>query len=179
MRKFPLPSVVGILAATLFSIGTASAGSRTSVELAGRDDSISKLGQPGVSVRVAAELAGAAKSVTEELERELARQVHTRKLAAGESGDYELSVSLAEPQAEGAGETIRFEAGLNSSRGERLWHVTGRTDLDGVPLDAAVFAGISRNVISALIHDGWLQARYDPDNPPPQAPKARIEGGEK
>ena len=179
MRKFPLLAVIGVLTAMLCSIGTASAGARTSVELAGRDDAIPKLGQPGVSVRVAAEAAGASKSVTEELERELARQVHTRKLASGEPGDYELAVSLAAPKPEGAGDTIRFEAALNSARGERLWHIDGRTDLDGAPIDATVFAGISRNVISALIHDGWLQARYDPENPPPQAPKARIEGGAK
>ena len=33
------------------------------------------------------------------------------------------------------------------------------------------FAGIGRNVVSALIHDGWVQPRYDSDNPPPQPPR--------
>jgi hypothetical protein len=179
MRKFRLPSVLGLLVSALCSVGTASAGARTSVDLAGRDDSIPKLGRPGVSVRVAADAAGAAKSVTEELERELAKQVHTRTLVSGDAGDYELAVSLAEPHTEGTGETIRFEAVLSSARGERLWHVGGRTDVDGVPQDGEIFAGISRNVIAALVHDGWLQARYDPENPPPQAPTARIDGGAK
>ena len=30
-------------------------------------------------------------------------------------------------------------------------------------------------LISALIHDGWIQPRYDPDNPPPPPPVIRTE----
>jgi hypothetical protein len=163
------------LAATIVSAGVVSAGTRTYVSLAGRDDTIPKLGIPGIAVRVDASSALDAAVLKGELARELARQVLTRHLAKDEAGDYDLEVTLRVPSVDGAEVTVPFEAVLRSAQGERLWRVEGRADVEGAPLDDAVVAGIGRNVISALIHDGWVQQRYDPDDPPPPPPVLRHE----
>jgi hypothetical protein len=167
--------VLATLAAAIVSAGVVSAGTRTYVSLAGRDDSIPKLGIPGISVRVEADSALDAAVLRGELARQLAQQVHTRRLAKDESGDYDLEVSLRVPSVDGPEVTVPFEAVLRSAQGERLWRIEGRADVVGDPLDDAVVAGIGRNVISALIHDGWVQQRYDPDNPPPPPPVLRHE----
>ena len=164
-----------LVLATLGMTAVAYAGTQTYVSLAGRDDAVPKLGRPGIALRVDAPKASDAAFLASELSRELAQQVHTRRLSPGEAGDYDLAVTLAVPRIDGAAATIPFEAVLTSSQGERLWRIEGRSDVDGDPLDASVFAGIGRNVVSALIHDGWVQPRYDPDNPPPQPPRIRSE----
>jgi hypothetical protein len=64
---------------------------------------------------------------------------------------------------------------LVSAEGRRLWRIEGRAEVTGAPVDASLFAGIARNVISALIHDGWVQPRYDPDDPPPPPPVLRTD----
>ena len=110
-----------------------------------------------------------------ELARELAQQVHTRRLEVDEPGDYDLEITLQAPRIENAVTMVPFEVQLKSAGGLRLWRVEGRSDIEGAPLDASVFAGIGRNVVSALIHDGWVQPRYDPDNPPPEPPRVRNE----
>jgi len=156
------------------SAGAASAGALTYVSLAGRDDSLPKLGRPGIAVHVAAEEAGDpahATVVGKEVKRELGRLVHTRPLATDEPGDYALEIKLIAPKIEGSGTSFPFEAILADATGERLWRIEGRSDVVDAPLDASIYLGIGRNVVSALIHDGWLQPRYDPDDPPPQAPR--------
>ena len=173
MRRIRLDGVLGLLTAIIVLSSAPQAGTRTYVALAGRDDQLPKLGRPGVAVSVSAGNAADAEVVGGELARELAAQVHTRHLARGEQGDYDLTITLEEPRLEGPSATVPFEAVLASAQGERLWRIEGRADVEGVPLDASVYAGIGRNVISALIHDGWLQARYDPDDPPPQPPHLR------
>jgi len=164
-----------LVLATLGMTAAAYAGTQTYVSLAGRDDAIPKLGRPAIALSVAVPNADDAAFLTTELARELAQQVHTRRLAPGETGDYDLVVTVAPASIEGPMATVPFEAVLKSARGERLWRIEGRTDVEGAPLDASVFAGIGRNVVSALIHDGWVQPRYDPDNPPPQPPRIRSE----
>jgi len=170
MRRIRLDGVGGLIVSLIILSSAPQAGTRTYVALAGRDDQLPKLGRPGVAVRVDAGNAGDAEVVGGELARELAAQVHTRRLDRDEQGDYDLTIMVADPRVEGSSATVPFEAMLASARGERLWRVEGRSDVEGVPLDASVYVGIGRNVISALIHDGWLQARYDPDDPPPQPP---------
>jgi hypothetical protein len=175
-------SAVAVAVAVALAVATpadAETGTRIQVSLAGRDDGIPKLGLPGIAVRVDAPDPAAAASVVAELERELAEQVITRPLATDEPGDYELDVKLGDVRAESAVRTVRFEAILVSTRGERLWRVEGRTETEGAPLDAAVFAGISRNVVSALAPAGGPQPRLDPDNPPPQPPRVRIAGDDR
>jgi hypothetical protein len=165
----------GSVVALIALAGAAQAGTRTYVALAGRDDSIHKLGRPGIRLRVDARSASDAAFLTRELERELSQQVHTRELAPDEPGDYDLEVTVEPPLVDGVTTMVRFEALLASARGERLWKIEGRSDVEGTLLDASVFAGIGRNVVSALIHDGWVEPRYDPDNPPPQAPRIRSD----
>jgi hypothetical protein len=164
---------LGTIGAALVLAGTVSAGTRTYVSLAGRDDTIPKLGMPGIAVRVEASSALDAAVLRVELARELARQVHTRRLAIDEAGDYDLEVKMEVPSVDGPEVIVPFEAELKSAQGERLWRIEGRADVVGDPLDDAVVVGIGRNVISALIHDGWVQARYDPDDPPPPPPVLR------
>jgi hypothetical protein len=161
--------------ATLGMTAVAYAGTQTYVSLAGRDDAIPKLGRPAIALSVAVPNANDAAYLTTELSRELAQQVHTRRLAPGEAGDYDLIVTVAPARVDGPVVTVPFEAVLKSGQGGRLWRIEGRADVDGAPLEASVFVGIGRNVVSALIHEGWVQPRYDPDNPPPQPPRIRSE----
>jgi len=175
MRRLRLLGTLGMIAGAIALTGAAQAGTQTYVSLAGRDDAIPKLGRPGIAVRVEAPNANDAAFLKSDLTRDLARQVHTRRLAPNEAGDYDLEVTLGAPRVDGEVATVPFEAVLKSSQGERLWRIEGRSDVEAAPLDASVFAGIGRNVVSALIHDGWVQPRYDPDNPPPQPPRIRSE----
>lgn len=175
MRRSLVLDTLCMLAAAIVGAATAQAGAQTYVSLAGRDDAHPKLGRPGIVVSVDAANATDAAFLTSELSRELAQQVHTRRLAPDETGDYDLRVTVAAARVDGQVVAVPFEAVLESRRGERLWRIEGRTDVAGVPVDASVFAGIGRNVVSALIHDGWVQPRYDPDNPPPQPPRIRSE----
>ena len=175
MTRSRLLASSGMIAAVILLTGTAQAGARTYVSLAGRDDSIPKLGMPGISVRVDSRDANDAAFLTGVLARALAQQVHTRRLAPNEAGDYDLEVRLETPRIDGPVVTVPFEAVLKSSRGESLWRVEGRSDVEGAPIDEAILAGIGRNVVSALIHDGWVEQRYDPDNPPPPPPTIRSQ----
>lgn len=175
MRRSLVSHTLGMMAAAIALAATAQAGTQTYVSLAGRDDAIPKLGRPGIALTIDVPNANDAAVLTSELARELAQQVHTRRLAPGEVGDYDLAVTVEATRIDGPVATVPFEAVLKSRQGERLWRIDGRTDVEGAPVDASVFAGIGRNVVSALIHDGWVQPRYDPDNPPPQPPRIRSE----
>ena len=175
MSRFRPIGPWGILGAAIVLSWAAQAGTRTYVTLAGSDDAMSRLGRPGIRVRVEASSASDAAFVRRELARELAHQVHTRELGVDEPGDYDLAITLKTPLIEGPMTIVPFDALLDSARGERLWRITGHSDVDGFSLDASVFAGIGRNVISALIHDSWVQPRYDPDDPPPPSPNVRTE----
>jgi hypothetical protein len=159
------------------SVGAADAATKTYVALAGRDDAIPKLGMPGIAVQVEAAGPDEARLVREELGRELVKQVYTRPLGAGDKGEYALDVMVHAEHADGSVTAVPFEATLTSSLGERLWRIEGRCDVEGDSIDGSVFVGIGRNVVAALIHDGWLSPRQDPDDPPPQAPAARLENG--
>jgi len=175
MAPLRLLATMGIVGAAIALAGSAWAGTRTYVALAGRDDAIPKLGRPGIALRVDASTPSDAASTARELARELASQVHTRRLGPDEAGDYDLEIALEAPRFDGRTAAVAFAAVLKSARGEILWRVEGRADVEGSALDASVFAGIGRNVVSALIHDGWVQPRFDPDDPPPQPPTVRIE----
>jgi hypothetical protein len=161
----------------LGAAGMAAGGTKTYVSLAGQDDAIPKLGLPGIAVRVEAPHPDEAGLVKNELARELARQVHTRPLAVGDAGDYELDVTVGAMRLDGPVTAVPFEAVLRSPSGERLWRIEGRTDVEDAQVDGSVFVGIGRNVVAALVHDGWVSPRQDPDDPPPQAPTVRLENG--
>lgn len=177
MGRFRSALIPALLAVAAMLAADARAGTKTFVSLAGRDDAIPKLGMPGITIHVDAMRPADAGPVTGELAKELAEQVHTRRLATDDPGDYRLEVKVAVPRSEGEATVVPFEAVLVSARGEPLWRIEGKTESDRAPLDTTVFAGIGRNVVSALIHDGWVQPRYDPDNPPPAPPAVRSEIG--
>ncbi|HZN55792.1 MAG TPA: hypothetical protein VFB67_10785 [Candidatus Polarisedimenticolaceae bacterium] len=165
--------VPAIVAAVSLLTPAARAETRVWVDLAGRDDTIPKLGMPGIAVHVQGFAASPRSAVAAEVADELKRVVHTRPLGDGEAGDYDLEILLEAPRPQGPVVTVPFAAELRS-RGERVWRITGRSEVRDEPVDAATFASIGRNVVAALAHDGWVQPRYDPDNPPPAAPAVRI-----
>ena len=70
---------------------------------------------------------------------------------------------------------VPFSAELTGARGERVWRVEGRTEVADEVVGHSAFIGIARNVVAALLHDGWVAQRIDPDDPPPPAPEIRLE----
>ena len=163
----------GAVVAVLLLSGTAQAATRTYVSLVGRDDDVPKLGRPGVAVLVEGVTQLEAIHVANELHRGLGRLVHTRPVASDEAGDYDLKVMLAPSHRDGRVSRVLFAASLTSADGELLWRIEGRAETEGASTEPETFASIGRNVISALVHDGWLQPRYDPDDPPPPPPQIR------
>lgn len=153
----------------------AAAAARTTVTRIVSDPNATRLGMPGVAVTVRGPSPDRAAIVRARLVADLAKLVYTRSLAPGEEGDYDLTVTLA-PRRDGAASvTIPFEAVLTAADGAELWRATGRTEVTDAPVGAPVLASVARNVLSALVRDGWLATRYDPDNPPPATPHLRRE----
>lgn len=172
-RRLARVGLVGAAAALLAV--PAVAATRTTVTRVGSDPTATKLGMPGVAVTVRAPASDEAAIVRARLVADLAKLVYTRSLAPDEGGDYDLTVTLAAPRGGTASTTIPFEAVLVSADGAELWRATGRTEATDTPVGAPVLASIARNVLSALVRDGWLAPRYDPDNPPPATPHVRRE----
>lgn len=163
--------------AMILAVGTAPAATTTYVSLAGRDDALPKLGLPCVAVSVHTPRLEDTRAVGDELMRLLAKQVHTRARVQKEAGDYDLIVWVDANRLDTSSTVVPFEAFLYAADGERLWRIEGHSDVADAPVDASVFTGIARNVVSALVHDGWVAPRLDPDDPPPQAPSVRVENG--
>ena len=161
------------LAAAFGAATWASAGIRNSVTLAGKDDALQKLGVPGVELRIDSSDAAAAAAVRETLGHALLKLVYTRPLADGEAGDYALRVSLEPLRSGHESSTIPFRAELIAADGTALWRIEGHADLDTEADEPGALVSIGRNVLSAMIHDGWLQPRYDVNDPPPAAPSIR------
>lgn len=155
------------------AFASARAGSRTTVALAGVDESARKLGMPAIALEVSGSPAPDARAVATELARGLDKLVYTRALREGEPADYVLRVTLGARLSDGSTITIPFEAALAAASGAPVWKVEGRTEVDGAPVAPADLVAIGRNVLAALVHDGWVQPRYDPDDPPPAAPQIR------
>jgi hypothetical protein len=165
-----------LAAAALVAIGTAHAQTRTYVTFAGKNDVLPKLGLPGITVEVFGPRVEDSAAVLGEIARELATTVHTRPLAKGEAGDYALAVTLQAPVSGVASGTVPFEAVLRSTEGKTIWRVDGRTEIEKAGVEVEALTSIGRNVVSALIHDGWLAPRYDPEDPPPAPPTIRRVG---
>jgi len=164
-----------VLAAALCAATGALAGVRTTVSLAGKDDAIPKLGVPGIAVKVEGPDAAADAAVGGTLGVGLKKLVYTRPLSDTDPGDYALSVTVDERRAGTESVTVPFHAALDAADGRRLWRIEGHADLEGTGEDSEIFASVARNVLSALIHDGWVQPRYDVNDPPPQAPSIRVD----
>ena len=165
-----------LAAAALVAVGTAHAQTRTYVTFAGKNDDLPKLGLPGITVEVFGPRVGESATVRTEIARVLTDTVHTRPIAAGETGDYALAVTIAAPVSGAGPTTVPFEAVLKTADGRTLWRVAGRTEVEQAGVDAEALASIARNVVSALIHDGWVSPRYNPEDPPPAPPTIRRSG---
>ena len=152
---------------------TVGASIRTTVDLAGDVDPSGKLGVPGIVVAVTGPEDSGAEALRSELVRALDSLIHTRPVRAGEPADYALAVRLAPRSAAGHLTTIPFYAALSAGDGHALWRTSGRTEIQDAEVDDAVLVSIARNVVAALMHDGWVQQRYDVDNPPPPPPSVR------
>ena len=165
-----------LAAAVLLALDGVSAQTRTYVSFAGKNDDIPKLGRPGITVEVFGPRVEESAAVRGEIARALEKTVHTRAVPEGEAGDYALAVTLAAPLAPGEACTIPFEASLRS-QGMTIWRVEGRAEVETAAAEGLdPFVSIGRNVVAALVHDGWLSPRYDPDDPPPAAPTIRRGG---
>lgn len=171
LRQALIASILLLCAASI----PAAAQIRTHVNLAGKDDSLPKLGLPGIRVRVDSADIAQAEMLRQGLGRDIFELTHARPLAGEETGDYQLLVHLYAPVRSGTGTVQPFEAELMEPEGTRLWRVDGRTEVEGIPLDDRALTHLGRNIISALVHDGWLQAKDDPNNPPPPPPMVRRE----
>lgn len=171
MRHLPL-----LAAITLLTVSAAHAQTRTFVNFAGKNDELPKLGLPGITVEVFGPRVDESTAVRTEIGKVLTDTIHTRPVAAGEIGDYALAVTLAAPIVGAGPTTVPFEAVLKTRDGQTLWRIDGRTEVEKGGVEPEVMASIARNVVSALIHDGWVQPRYDPDDPPPAPPSIRRSG---
>jgi hypothetical protein len=162
--------------AALLAMTAAHAQTRTYVTFAGKNDDLPKLGLPGITVEVFGPRVEESTAVREEISRELTKTVHTRAVVPGETGDYALAVTLATSLAGLQAGTVPFEAVLRSAEGKTLWRVEGRAEVEKTGVAPEAMTSIGRNVVAALIHDGWVAPRYDPDDPPPPPPTIRRNG---
>ena len=155
------------------SVSAAAGSVRTTVDLQGDPGPAHRLAMPGVAVKVEGLPARDAGVLAAEVEREMRTLAYTRQLASGETGDYDLAVRAGTRVTAGSLITIPFEIVLSAAAGSVLWRTNGRTEIDAAPVDDQALLSIARNVVSALMHDGWIQQRIDPHNLPPPPPPVR------
>lgn len=157
---------MGTVAALAFT--AASAGMTTTVGLRTQDDSLPKLGLPTLRVEVQGVGPVALDTFRGWVADDAARLSFVKSGERDPSPDYTLVVRFLEATP-GAGE-VPFEASLLTHDGRVAWLVDGRTVTDAVPVEPIAWRTIGRNVISALVRDGWLQQKQDPNDPPPAPP---------
>ena len=162
MRGLARLGVVGLLLA-----GTASAQT-TTVALRTQDAALPKLGLPSLRVQVEGTGPVALDTFHAWMTSDVLRLSHVKDGAGDPSPDYTLVVRFLEDAPDSG--SVAFEASLITHDGTTAWVADGRTTADGASRDAATWRTIGRNVFSALCRDGWLQPKYDPDNPPPATP---------
>lgn len=150
------------------AVSTASAGMTTSVALRTQDATLPKLGLPSLRVEIQGVGPVAPDTLRAWMTADVVSLSHAKDGAADPSPDYTLVVRFLDEAVEGG--DVSFEATLRTHEGTAAWIADGRTTPDGPARDAAAWRTIGRNVLSALIRDGWLQARYDPNDPPPATP---------
>lgn len=159
------------VAAVVFALA-ARAGVTTTVALKGHDPDARKYALPSIEVRVDGPDAERAQVVATALARDLASLAHTRVPGRGEIATYAIAIDLL--PAEDAAQ--RFGARLVASDGAVVWSVEGVTRSDAGPVDGDGLRSLARNLYSALVRDGWLQAKYDPNDPPPPPPVLERRG---
>ncbi len=160
-------------AVVLLAWGAAGAAVRTRIDLAGTDERAVRPGNPVLRVAVrASDAAVDAGALEGALSEDLPKLAWMRLSRRDEPADLDLDVDLGAPEP--AGPAIPFSARLVDRSGRTVWSVTGRTETDGAPIDSAALRSLGRNLVAALAHDGWLQYRDDPANPPPRPPVIRL-----
>ncbi len=164
--------IAGVLALVLAAL-PAAAGVKTYVTHAGPGEPLLRLGLPVLDVRVTADFAADTAPLEAKLEQDLGRLVYSRPVQDHEPSDFVLTVTLHKPQVEVPLTQVAFEASLTAVDGTVPWRITGRSEVEDAPLDEDVLEAIARSVLSALLYDQWVQPRYDPEDPPPQAPVVR------
>ena len=157
---------MGFVAA--FAFTAASAGLTTTVALRSQDPSLPKLGLPSVRVVFQGQGPVALDVLRDGLAADVLRLTHVRDVNEEASPDYFVVVRFVEPGAENP-DDVRFEASLLTHDGRVAWMADGRAVRDGA-VEPAAWRTIGRNVLSALFRDGWLQPKYDPNDPPPAPP---------
>lgn len=158
------------LAVGLVAAIPAPASGRTFVRLVAVDDDAPRLGFPAVRARIDAEEPSAASATASELAGRLADGARVRFPGEDEPADYDLVVRLLRPAPPEAA-TLPFTARLVAADTHVVWEIEGGVELEGRPPGADTWAAIARNVVARLIADGWIEAKFDPDHPPPIAPR--------
>ena len=162
------PAVLVVVA--LGAAAPPEAAVRTFVDLVRTDEAATRLGRPSIRVEIRGALVPGTETLEDDLVADLGRMVHLRPLAEGEAGDFVLDLRLLEMRQESRMSVLPFEARLLEPDGREVWMVEGRTEIEAAPCDASAIASVRRNVVSALIRDGWLQLKDDPDHPAPPPP---------
>jgi hypothetical protein len=147
------------LAVALSAATWAGAANRTTVTLVGRDDSVPKLGMPGIALLIVSPDPASAAAVRATLDRGLAKLVYTRPLRDGEPGDYALTIRLDPKQTGRESASLPFHAELTLADGRRVWSIDGQTDLailrsvaerGGVAWDAGLAARVPAAIAEAI-----------------------------
>lgn len=167
MRRFARWPVI-VLAA--LSAAHAEPPLRTFVSLSGSADDHPRLGNPAIRVEVLSVSPGVVEGLSRALVADLAALVHARPETGDAPVDYRLEVRVVLPSEAVVGDTLRFDAVLDHPERGIVWRTEGRTELGGGPVDEAALVDISRNLVSALVHDRWVARKDDPDDPPPAPP---------
>ena len=151
------------------------AGMKTYISQVSNENGSARSSSPALHVRVTAYGEEEADRLRAALVGALGAHTLSRVLAANEPSEYVLWLNLYRAERIDASVTkLEFEAGLASPDERALWRISGRTELEAVPIDDAVFRSIAQNIVDRLIMDGWAQVQDDPQNPPPPPPRIRT-----
>lgn len=146
---------------------------RTFVSLSGSADDHPRLGNPAIHVEVRSVSAELAESLARRLTADLDANVYARPDRGEAPYDYRLEIALLPPAIRSNDDPLRFEALLVDPDGEVIWRTEGRTEIAGRVVNDEAVRGVSRNLVSALVHDRWVVRKIDPDDPPPMAPRVK------
>lgn len=163
MRGLAWMGIAGALGATL-----ATAGMTTTVALRSQDAALPKLGLPSLRVEIQGTGPVAGDTLRGWMAADALALSHVKSGGEDPSPDYTLVVRFLDDAVDS--QDVAFEATLLTHDGTAAWIADGRTTPDGPARDPEVWRTIGRNVLSALFRDGWLQPKYDPNDPPPAAP---------
>lgn len=152
------------------AISRAESPPKTFVSLSGSADEHPRLGNPILRVEVVSDSPAIAEGLSGALVADLSTLVHARPETGDANFDYRLVVRLVPRPTGGAPEPFRFEASLEDPDRGVVWQTEGSAEVGGEEEVTRVLSRISRNLVSALVHDRWVMPKDDPNDPPPAAP---------